>query len=97
MDMTGGFTGHAILGWGIKSIEQAIQAQLKKIPHIDYKVYGDENREKLSKILTQNISINLNKVFLVGGSGSEACEAAMKLSYQVHFDNGKRKKKNFFV
>ena len=32
MDMTGGFTGHAILGWGIKSIEQAIQAQLKKYP-----------------------------------------------------------------
>ena len=30
--MTGGFTGHAILGWGIKSIEQAIQAQLKKYP-----------------------------------------------------------------
>ena len=32
MDMIGGFTGHAILGWGIKSIEQAIQAQLKKYP-----------------------------------------------------------------
>jgi len=95
MDMTGGFTGHAILGWGVKKIEQAIQTQLKKVPHIDYKVYGDENREKLSKILTKNISINLNKVFLVGGSGSEACEAAMKLSYQAHHDNGKEKKRIF--
>ena len=56
MDMTGGFTGHAILGWGIKSIEQAIQAQLKKIPHIDYKVYGDENRENYQKFNTKYIN-----------------------------------------
>ena len=95
MDMTGGFTGHAILGWGVKSIEEAIQTQIRKAPHIDYKVYGDENREKLSKILTNNTSINLNKVFLVGGSGSEACEATMKLSYQVHYDTGKKNKRFF--
>jgi adenosylmethionine-8-amino-7-oxononanoate aminotransferase len=37
----------------------------------------------------------LNKVFFVGGSGGEACEASMKLSYQFHCAIGKPKKKWF--
>jgi adenosylmethionine-8-amino-7-oxononanoate aminotransferase len=92
VDLTGGFTGHAILGWGNKKIVNAIKQQLNKISHIDYKYLTDSNRESLAKIILKNCNNNLNKVFLVGSSGAEACEAAVKMSFQVHYDNGKKNK-----
>ena len=33
----------------------------------------------------------LDKLFLVGSSGAEACDAAMKLSYQYFYNLGKKK------
>ena len=37
----------------------------------------------------------LNKVYFSGNSGAEACEAALRMSYQVHYDLGKPKKRWF--
>ncbi len=95
-DMTGGFTAHAIIGWNNQNVNDAISKQLKKITHIDYKMFIDENREKLSKLIVSNASHNLDKVFLCGGSGGEACEAAMHLSYQAHYESG-HKSKTWFI
>ena len=92
-DLTGGFTGHALLGWGNKIIINSIKKQLNKISHIDYKYWKDENRTKLANIMLIRNKNNLNKVFFVGSSGAEACEAALKMSYQIHFNNGNKKKK----
>jgi len=91
-DFTGGFTSHAILGWSQKKIAEAIYNQLMKIPHIDYKAYSDSNRDELANLLISKAESNLNKVFFVGSSGGEACEVAMKLSYQHHFAKGNNKK-----
>ena len=92
LDSTSGLTGTAILGSNVNSIQKAITKQLKKIPYIDYKYFIDENREKLSKLILSKAKHKLDKVFFVGGSGGEACEAAMKLSYQFHYSKGKNKK-----
>ena len=86
-DLTGGYTGHAILGWGNKEIQKAIYNQAKKYCHIDYKFFSDPNRERLANLLLAK-SKHLNKFFLVGSSGAEACEAAMKMSYQYFYEKG---------
>lgn len=95
-DLTSGMTGHAILGWSNKKIIKAIHDQAKKIGHVDYKNYIDPNRDKLARIMLLNKINKLNRVFFVGSSGSEACEAAVKMSYQYFYDQGK-KNKNIFI
>ena len=94
-DTTSGLTGTAILGWSNPSVNNAINKQLKKISLIDYKYFLDENREKLAKFLIKQQKTKLNQVFFVGGSGGEACEAAMKLSYQHNCARGFKEKKWF--
>ena len=61
-DLTGGYTGHAILGWGNKEIQKAIYNQAKKYCHIDYKFFSDPNRERLANLLLAK-SKHLNKFF----------------------------------
>lgn len=94
-DMTGGFTAHAVLGWGNKKIIESIHKQLCKVPHIDYKTFVDDNRSKLASILLKDSIHGLDRIFLCGGSGGEACEAAMHLSYQTHYLKGLREKQWF--
>ena len=45
--------------------------------------------------MCQKQKVNLIE-FLVGSSGAEACEAAIKMSYQYFFDKG-YKNKNIFI
>jgi adenosylmethionine-8-amino-7-oxononanoate aminotransferase len=63
-------TGTSILGWSNPEINQAISSQLKKIGHIDYKYFNDENREKLASLLLSKSENKLDKVFFVGGAMS---------------------------
>ncbi len=94
-DLTSGYTGHAILGWGNRKILNAISKQAKKYCHIDYKTFIDPNREELAREILKNKNNNLDKVFFVGSSGSEACEAALKMSYQYFYNLGYKNKKIF--
>jgi adenosylmethionine-8-amino-7-oxononanoate aminotransferase len=94
-DMTSGLTGTSILGWSNPTVNLAINKQIKKIPHIDYKYFLDSNREKLARLLLSKAEHKLDRVFFVGGSGGEACEAAMKLSYQYNCAIGREQKKWF--
>ncbi len=96
LDTTGGFTAHAILGWSQPTVIDAIIKQARKITHIDYKTFSDINREKLASLLLSRAEHDLDRVYFVGSSGGEACEAAMKLSYQAHYDTGK-KEKTWFI
>jgi len=95
LDTTSGLTGTSILGWSNPSVNRAINNQIKKIGHIDYKYFNDVNREKLAKLLLSKAEHKLDRVFFVGGSGGEACEASMKMSYQYHCAIGKPKKRWF--
>ncbi len=94
-DLTGGITGHSILGWGDNKIINAINKQAKKFCHIDYKFFDDNNRIELSSLLLKNKKNKLDKVFFVGSSGAESCEAAIKMSYQYFYSKGLKKKCKF--
>ena len=95
IDSTAGMTGSISLGWGNKIIEKNIIKQLKKIAHIDYKSFKDENRELLKNLILKNKKNKLNEIFYAGQSGAEANEGAMKLSFQYHQAKGRKNKKWF--
>lgn len=95
LDTTAGGTCHAVVGWGQPTVIAAITEQLSRFSHMDYKIWCDENVEPLAKLLVSRAEHKLDKVYFCGNSGAEACEAAMKMSYQVHQDLGKKEKKWF--
>ncbi|HLB43592.1 MAG TPA: aminotransferase class III-fold pyridoxal phosphate-dependent enzyme [Gammaproteobacteria bacterium] len=92
LDMTAGSTSFAILGWNHPKINKAIQKQLKRFTHMDYKVWSDKNTEEIATLLLSRAEHGLNRIYFSGNSGAEACEAAMKMSYQVHCDSGNPQK-----
>lgn len=92
LDLTGGATSHMILGWNHPQVNDAISVQLQKFSHIDYKAWTDPNCEKLADKLVSEAKHGLDKVYFAGNSGGEACEAAIKMSYQWHYDTEKPNK-----
>ena len=95
LDTTAGGTCHAIVGWGQPTVISAITEQLSRFSHMDYKIWCDDNVEPLATLLVSQAEHKLDKVYFCGNSGAEACEAAMKMSYQVHYDLGRKEKKWF--
>ena len=98
LDLTAGGTSFALIGYGNKKVEDAIIEQLRKFPHLDCKSFDDSNREELSKILINSSDAykgSNRKVFFSGGSGAEAIEMAMHMSYQWHYEKGFKNKKWF--
>lgn len=92
LDTTAGSTSYAILGWSHREVLDAMKAQMKRFCHMDYKVWSDKNTERLADLLLSRAEHGLNRVYFSGNSGAEACEASMKMSYQTHYDLGKRNK-----
>ena len=90
LDATAGGTSYNIVGWNNEKVNNAIIHQLKRFSHIDYKIWSDENNERLASLLLANKKHKLDKVYLCGNSGAEACETALKFSYQRHFEEGKK-------
>jgi adenosylmethionine-8-amino-7-oxononanoate aminotransferase len=95
LDATAGGTCHAIVGWGQPTVVSAITEQLSRFSHMDYKIWRDDNVEQLASLLVSRAEHKLDKVYFCGNSGAEACEAAMKMSYQVHHDLGRKERKWF--
>jgi adenosylmethionine-8-amino-7-oxononanoate aminotransferase len=95
LDTSGGGTSYAILGWCHPVVNEAVRRQLDKFGHMDYKIWSDANAEELAELLVSRAAHGLDRVYFAGNSGAEACEAAMKMSYQVHHDLGKTEKRWF--
>lgn len=95
LDATAGGYSFAVLGYNNPKIRRAINLQLDKFAHIDFKIFNNEKVNILSNILLKNKKNKLDSVYYCGNSGGEANEAAMKLSYQVHLAEGKSNKKWF--
>ncbi len=92
IDFTCGGTSFSIIGWGVREVEDAMVQQMKRLPHIDYKSFQHDSREELARILSTNNKSGLKKTFLSGGSGAEACEMAVHMSYQIHAESGLKSK-----
>lgn len=95
LDSTSGWTTFATLGFCNKRILNAIINQSKKFCHIDYNIWKNDELNKLAKKLAKYSSTNLDRIYFSGNSGSESIEAAMKLSYQIHYNNGFKKKTDY--
>ena len=95
-DLTAGGTAFALLGWNNKEINDAINDQLSKYSHLDYKTFDDPNRNKLADLLTSSDQA-LDFCFLSGASGAEACEMAIHMSYQQHYEEGNKSKQKFIT
>ena len=95
LDFSSGSTHNSILGFNHPFVVNRVIEQLQKVSNIDYKGWIDHNRVKLASLIVSQAPNGLNRVFYTGQSGSEACEAALQLSYQVHCESGKPEKKYF--
>lgn len=96
MDATAGTTACAVLGYTHPEVQAAMKAQIDRICHIDYNTWSNDMLEELAALLLSRAPEGLNAVYFAGNSGTEAMEAAMKLSYQVHWDAG-RKERSWFI
>ncbi len=95
LDATSGWTSYANLGYSNQSVLDAMQEQMNRFCHMDYNIWGSRMLEELAELLLSRAPEGLDKVYFSGTSGSEAMEAAMKLSFHVHQDTGKATKTNY--
>ena len=66
LDMTGGSTSYAILGWSHPEVISAMQKQLHRFGHVDYKVWSDENVELLADLLLSKAEHSLDRIYFSG-------------------------------
>ena len=97
MDATAGTTSFAVLGYNHPEVLDAMRSQMERFCHVDYNIWRNPLLEELAEALLSQAPLDLDRVYFSGNSGSEAIEAAMKLSYQVHFDSGNSAKTWFIA
>ena len=95
LDFTSGWTGYATLGHKNKEILNSIKKQMKFYCHVDFNEFENPLVEKLSKKIIEFSKKKNKKIWYSGNSGSEALEAAMKLSYSAHLSDNKKNKTKF--
>ncbi|KAL2824932.1 pyridoxal phosphate-dependent transferase [Aspergillus cavernicola] len=84
LDSTGG-AAVSCLGHGHEKVSQAITDQVKKISYCHTAFFGTEVSEELARFLVDSTDGKLSKLYVVS-SGSEAIEAALKLSRQYFLE-----------
>ena len=89
LDMTSGWTHHAVVGCCNPEVLDAMRAQIDRFTHLDYDMFRNHTHDELAALLVSQAPPGLNRVYFSGNGGSESTEAALKLSYQMHCDEGK--------
>ncbi|KAI1451576.1 PLP-dependent transferase [Annulohypoxylon moriforme] len=86
------------LGHGNQRVIKAISNQLNTgTPYLASATWRNDTTEDLCRELIQGTSGKMQRVYLTG-SGSEAMEAAIKISYQYHYElDNKTKRLNFIT
>ena len=97
LDATSGWTSYATLGFSHPKIIEAIKKQMSKFTHVDYNIWNNPMIEDLANKIINYSTNGLDQIYFGGTSGSDSVEAAMKLSYQIHHDSGKKNKKNYIA
>ena len=92
LDATAGWCSQMVLGYNQPEVLDAMRRQMEKFCHMDHNIWRHREMEELAELLLSRAPKGLNKVYFAGNSGSESVEAALKISYQVHFDKGNKDK-----
>jgi adenosylmethionine-8-amino-7-oxononanoate aminotransferase len=95
LDATSGWCGQNVLGYSHPEVLASMRDQMDRFCHIDSNRWVNPLLEELGALLLSQAPPELNKVYFCGTSGSEAVEAAMKISFQKHFNLGKKSKTMF--
>lgn len=85
-----------LLGHCNHRINKAVKNQIDKLEHVIFANFSHEPAIKLCEKLSAVLPDGLTK-FLFTDNGSSAIEAALKMSFQYHFQTGKKKKKRFMA
>lgn len=96
LDANAGGSSFAVLGFSHPQVLAAMREQMDRFCHIDYNAWSNPQLDELAELILSKAPRGLSRVYFAGNGGSEAVEAAMKLSYQVHHDAG-RKKRTWFI
>ncbi|KAJ4419457.1 hypothetical protein N0V85_001029 [Neurospora sp. IMI 360204] len=95
LDACGG-AGVACIGHGRKEVIKAITKQMASCSYASYAHFKLDPVERLSEWLVESTGGMMKKVYLMC-SGSEAIEAALKLSLEFHSWTGSTKRTNFIT
>jgi adenosylmethionine-8-amino-7-oxononanoate aminotransferase len=88
LDATSGMTGFAVLGYSHPIVLAAMAEQMSRYTHLDLNLWRNRTLDELAELLLTQAPAGLDRIYFCGSSGSEAVEAALKLSYQAHHDEG---------
>ncbi len=92
LDANAGGSSFAVLGFSHPQVLAAMREQMDRFCHIDYNAWSNPQVDELAELIISRAPRGLGRVYFAGNGGSEAVEAAMKLSYQSHHDAGHRKR-----
>ena len=95
LDGSGG-AGVSSLGHGNEVVNQAIEAQLKKIAFAHTGFFTSAAAERLADLLIQQAPEGIDRVMLVSG-GSEAVEAGIKLARQYFLERGEPQRRHLIA
>ncbi len=85
-----------LLGHCNKRINDAVKRQLDKLEHVIFANFSHKAAIELCEKLVEKLPCGLSKVFFTD-NGSSAIEAAMKMSFQYHYQTGNPQKKKFMA
>ena len=85
-----------LLGHCNERINNAIKDQVDKLEHVIFANFSHVPAIDLAESLTQILPEGLTR-FMFTDNGSSAVEAAMKMSFQYHYQTGSPKKKRFMA
>ena len=60
LDITSGGNHYAVLGWAHPEVNKAMEIQIKKFGHMDYKLWSNENTEELAELLVSRTEHGLD-------------------------------------
>lgn len=83
-----------LLGHCNERINNAVKKQIDKLEHVIFANFSHEPAIRLCEQLVKVLPAGLTK-FSFTDNGSSAVEAAMKMSFQYHYQTGNRQKKKF--
>ena len=95
-DSTAGYSACVSVGYNHPDVIAAIEKQLHKFSYLCSHAFNMDEAGDLAEVMLRDAPKGLDQVYYSGTSGSDSLEAAMKVSYQIRYNTGK-KDKSWFI